>query len=261
MKKPYVVPNIITAMGLSIGLFVLFKAALSEGHGDARALLFKSALLILAAACIDVLDGFAARRLKGESLFGMNFDSLSDAITFGVAPAVLLLKTAPVEPKTAPYFLTFWAAMLFSLCGILRLVRFNVASIGEANAERGKIYTGLPIPAAAMAAISMQLFFANSFIEEKLGSAVTSYIAAALMILLSYLMISLKRFRSIKWIQKERLDFSGIFLIASIVLTLLFGFMYHFDWCFFFVTWTYVFGGVLQGAAGSNLKGVQDENG
>jgi CDP-diacylglycerol--serine O-phosphatidyltransferase len=71
MKKPYVVPNIITAMGLSIGLFVLFKAALSEGHGEARALLFKSALLILAAACVDVLDGFAARRLKGESLFGM----------------------------------------------------------------------------------------------------------------------------------------------------------------------------------------------
>ncbi len=258
MKKPYVVPNVITALGLSIGLFVIFKATLYDATLEPKILLFRSSLLILAAACIDVLDGFVARRLKGESLFGMNFDSLSDAITFGVAPAVLLMKTAQVVPKTLPYFFTFWGAMLFSLCGVLRLVRFNVLTLGEEKTQNHKIYTGLPIPAAAMAALSMQLFFCNPSVVELFGSHILSYFAPFFMILLAYAMISVKRFVSLKWIQKEHLDFSGIFMISLIMLTLLFGFMYHFDWFFFLATWIYVMWGVLQGATKQDLVLLED---
>jgi len=258
MKKPYVVPNVITALGLSIGLFVIFKATLYDATLEPKILLLRSSLLIMAAACIDVLDGFVARRLKGESLFGMNFDSLSDAITFGVAPAVLLMKTAQVAPKTLPYFFTFWGAMLFSLSGVLRLVRFNVQTLGVEKPENHKIYTGLPIPAAAMAALSMQLFFCNSSVLELFGSVVLSYIAPFFMILLAYAMISLKRFVSLKWIQKEHLDFFGIFIISLIMLTLLFGFMYHFDWFFFLVTWAYVMWGIFYRSTNQSLETLEE---
>ncbi|MBU6149126.1 MAG: CDP-alcohol phosphatidyltransferase family protein [Verrucomicrobia bacterium] len=250
MKKPYVVPNIITALGLSIGLFVIFKTALYDFSVEPKTLLFKSAILILVAACVDVLDGFVARRLKGESLFGMNFDSLSDAITFGVAPSVLLIKTAMIEPKTPVYFLTFLASMLFSLCGVLRLVRFNVSSQDEARPQQKKIYTGLPIPAAALAAISMQLILKESVIQSAIGFEIGAILSSCGMIALSYLMISLRRFDSLKWMHKEQLDFNNLFFISLIVLTLLFGFMYYFEWFFVFVTWTYVISGVVRGITG-----------
>jgi CDP-diacylglycerol--serine O-phosphatidyltransferase len=250
MKKPYVVPNIITALGLSIGLFVIFKTVLFDPVFAPKTLLFKSAILILVAACVDVLDGFVARHLKGESLFGMNFDSLSDAITFGVVPSVLLMKTASIEPKTLPYFLTFLAAMLFSLCGVLRLVRFNVTSIDEPKPKQKKIYTGLPIPAAALAAISMQLILQEPLVMGTIGIHFCTILSALGMIALSYLMISLRRFVSLKWIQKDQLDFNHVFLISLIVLTLLFGFMYYFAWVFVLVTWTYVISGVFRGITG-----------
>lgn len=250
MKKPYVVPNIITALGLSIGLFVIFKTVLYDPTFEPKTLLFKSAILILVAACVDVLDGFVARRLKGESLFGMNFDSLSDAITFGVVPSVLLMKTATIEPKSIAYFLTFLAAMLFSLCGVLRLVRFNVSSVDELKPKQKKIYTGLPIPAAALAAISMQLILKEPIVMETIGVDFCTILSALGVIALSYLMISLRRFESLKWIQKSQLDFNHVFLISLIVLTLLFGFMYYFAWVFVLVTWTYVISGVFRGITG-----------
>ncbi|MFZ4772714.1 MAG: CDP-alcohol phosphatidyltransferase family protein [Chlamydiia bacterium] len=259
MKKPYVVPNIITALGLSIGLFVIFKTAMFDPSLEAKTLLLRSALLIMLAACVDVLDGFVARCLKGESLFGMNFDSLSDAITFGVAPSVLFIKTFATEPGTISYFAIFLAAMLFSLCGVLRLVRFNVSSLDEEDSKRKKIYTGLPIPAAALSAISIQLILVSSPIKEFISVPVMGVIGAVAMILLSYLMISLKRFASLKVIQKKVLDFKAIFFISLFMLTLSFGLMYYFEWVFFLVTWTYVIGGVVKGASNSTIYGIEEE--
>ncbi len=86
MKKTAFFPNVITAFGLACGLFVIFKInTLEPGAGDYDVIL-RSSFLLLVAALADFIDGALARALHAESEFGFVFDSLSDAICFGVAP-------------------------------------------------------------------------------------------------------------------------------------------------------------------------------
>ena len=90
MKRVYLVPNLITAFSLACGLFVIFKVNMLEpGSGDYE-VVYASALLLLLAAVADFLDGAVARAFHAESEFGFVFDSLADAISFGVAPSVAL---------------------------------------------------------------------------------------------------------------------------------------------------------------------------
>src|SRR5271169_4077659 len=126
MKRVYLVPNIVTAFGLACGLFVIFKINMLEpGSGDYE-VVHTSALLLLVAAFADFLDGALARILHAESEFGAVFDTLSDSISFGVAPSVLLLKTLSLEQGTPLSFFAATGCMIYSLCMVLRLVRFNV---------------------------------------------------------------------------------------------------------------------------------------
>src|SRR5579862_4673890 len=129
MRKVYLIPNIITAFGLACGLFVIFKINMVEPGSGLFHVLYISVLLLLVAAFADLLDGAIARAFRAESEFGVIFDSLADAISFGVAPSVLLLKTLSLEPGTGLSFLAVLGAMLYSICGILRLVRFNVKTV------------------------------------------------------------------------------------------------------------------------------------
>ena len=92
MRKVNIVPNMITALGLACGMFVIFKVNMVEPGAGTYQMLHASALLLLLAALADLLDGAIARAIHAESEFGFMFDSLADAISFGVAPSVLLLK-------------------------------------------------------------------------------------------------------------------------------------------------------------------------
>ena len=153
-KQAYVLPNIITAFGLACGLFVIFKASVIDTTTPLHHLLFTSVILLLIAAVADMIDGALARVLSAESEFGVMFDSLADAVSFGVAPSVVFLKSLTLEDNSSLTFFAFMAAMLYSICGVLRLVRFNVnASMikGDDLAIEAfkKNFTGLPIPAAA----------------------------------------------------------------------------------------------------------------
>jgi len=105
--------------------------------------LYYAALLIFAAMVFDALDGPVARFAKQTSAFGAQLDSLSDAISFGVAPAFLMLKFSPVlfHPR-----LLWMIAVLYMLCAVMRLARFNVAQDDEPAHE---YFRGLPSPAAA----------------------------------------------------------------------------------------------------------------
>ena len=164
MRQVYLIPNIITAFALSCGLFVIFKINMVEpGSGIFHVLNF-SALLLLVAAFADLLDGAVARAMRAESEFGVIFDSLADAVSFGVAPSVLLLKSLSLEPGTGLSFYAMIGCMLYSICGVLRLVRYNVKKgnakgDAEAMAADKKHFTGLPIPASALAAVSANLLF------------------------------------------------------------------------------------------------------
>src|SRR5579864_4741083 len=126
MKRVSLVPNLVTAFGLVCSLFVIFKINMIEpGSGDYEVVL-TSALLLMVAALADFVDGALARVLRVESEFGFVFDTLADAVSFGVAPSVLLLKTLSLQQNTVLSFFAATGAMIYSLCGVLRLVRFNV---------------------------------------------------------------------------------------------------------------------------------------
>lgn len=131
IKRIHLLPNIITAFALSCGLFVIFKMNMTEiGQVTYQTIASVSAILLLAALA-DFLDGAVARAIKAESDFGGIFDSMADAISFGVAPSVIVLKSLSLAPGTEPSFFLTTAAMIFSVCGILRLVRFNIESMQE----------------------------------------------------------------------------------------------------------------------------------
>ena len=136
VKRLHFFPNIITAFGLACGLFVILKVNMVPKEGGAFQVLSSSALLMLLAALADVLDGAVARIFRAESDFGTMFDSLSDAITFGVAPSVLLLSTLDLQSGSGLSFFALIGALLFSLCGVLRLVRFNVKAYAAKGMKR-----------------------------------------------------------------------------------------------------------------------------
>src|SRR3990167_9566383 len=168
-KRVYLVPNIITAFGLACGLFVIFKINMVEpGSGD-YGVVRTSAILLLVAALADFIDGALARAIHAETEFGFVFDTLADTVSFGVAPSVLMLKTLTLEQGSFLSFFSATGAMVYSLCGVLRLVRFNVKTAevkGDVRlqASQKQNFTGLPIPAAAAAAISANLFFLSPLV-------------------------------------------------------------------------------------------------
>jgi CDP-diacylglycerol--serine O-phosphatidyltransferase len=235
MKQIYFIPNIITAFGLSCGLFVIFKVNMTEPGVGTYGLLYSSTLLLLLAAFADLIDGAVARAIKAESEFGVIFDSLADAISFGVAPSVLLLKSLSLEQGTGLSFFAAIGAMLYTICGVLRLVRYSVR-VYELKAEKnppasfGKNFVGLPIPAAAGAAVSLNLFFHSTFAKKWFGlSDITmAMILICVMIVLSYLMISKWKFPSLKTLRFRLPTFHLLLLTVIVAIFILYGIFYYF---------------------------------
>lgn len=250
--KRSLVPNAITALGLICGLFVIFKMNMTEpGESDYK-VVYGSALILLAAAAADYADGAVARLLRAESSFGGVFDALSDAITFGVAPVVMVLKTlSPQQGSLTSYFVTF-AAMLYALCGVLRLVRYSVLPLPSEPEEemikllpmlRRKSFVGLPITLAASALASLNLLLASQRArilwpeicrhrERPLGLA---------MILLAYLMISRLKFFSLKGLQIKRIPpFSAIFVSTALAACFLIGLNHNVPLVCAGCTWGYI---------------------
>src|SRR5579872_6872536 len=119
------------------------------GRSDTECLWIAAALIFLAMV-FDMLDGRAARWAKQSSQFGAELDSLCDAISFGVAPAFILVKFSPdFHPR-----LLWVIAVLYVVCAILRLARFNVETDDEDSHD---YFSGLPSPAAAGAVASFMI--------------------------------------------------------------------------------------------------------
>lgn len=247
MKRVQLLPNIITAFALACGLFVIFKVNMTcPGAGDYE-MVHASALLLLLAAVADFVDGALARAIRAESEFGFIFDSLADAVSFGVAPSVLLLKTLSLEQGTLLSFFSATGAMVYSLCGVLRLVRFSVRSAEvkedrELKAAQKKNFTGLPIPAAAAAAISANLLFLSPWIQEwlPLSNTLRALILSAAMLVLGYLMVCRLKFPSLKMLDFRVPSFHLIFLTVVGAVFLLYGLLYFFPLVFALVSWVYI---------------------
>jgi CDP-diacylglycerol--serine O-phosphatidyltransferase len=248
LKKIYLLPNVITAFGLSCGLFVIFKMNMT-GVGEVNFhTLTATAGILLLAAFADLIDGAVARAMKAESEFGGIFDSLADAISFGVAPSVIILKSLSVFPGTKLSFLLTSAAIIFSLCGVLRLVRFNVQALeAKGNTElilaNRKSFTGLPIPGAAVAAVSFNLFlmsdeFQSLMSVSEIGHA---WIISLVMIGLGYLMISQWKFPSLKNLEIRVSSFQTVFITVILAVLIFFGILHYFTLVFVVLSWSYIF--------------------
>lgn len=248
IKKVTLLPNVITAFSLCCGLFAIFKINM-VGMGEVtKELLLSIAGILLLAALADLLDGALARAIKAESEFGGFFDSMADAVNFGVAPALIVLKTLSIPPRTELYFLLTAAAMTYSICGVLRLVRYNVMNLRAVEeipplTEQKKYFTGLPIPAAALALISSNLFlFSKEFSAvANLDLEACAWILFFQMIVIGYFMISRWKFPGIKTLHVRVSSFQQVFLIVIFtVFVVFYGLMQHSSLVFVVISWSYI---------------------
>jgi CDP-diacylglycerol---serine O-phosphatidyltransferase len=136
-----ILPNMVTVLALCAGLTAIRMTI------EAR---YELAIYaVLAAAVLDGLDGRIARFLKSTSKFGAELDSLSDFVSFGVAPAILLYGWILHEVRSFGWL----AALVLAIAGALRLARFNVQADVEKPAWQGNFFTGVPAPAGAILAL------------------------------------------------------------------------------------------------------------
>jgi CDP-diacylglycerol---serine O-phosphatidyltransferase len=160
MRKVVIVPTLLTLGNAVCGLASIAYASRIGKDGFARDFdslyLAASGWFILAAMVFDTLDGFAARLFKSTGRFGAELDSLCDAISFGVAPAFLLLQLGPRWDQPLWHQLTAGVATLYLMCTILRLARYNVEAIDGVGS--GKRFRGLPSPAAAGCLAALAVF-------------------------------------------------------------------------------------------------------
>jgi CDP-diacylglycerol--serine O-phosphatidyltransferase len=254
IKKIPLLPNMITAFGLTCGLFIIFKVNMVDpGEGTYIGLLYACGILLLAALA-DLLDGAVARAMKAQSEFGGYFDSLSDAITFGVTPPVIMMKSLSVEQGTELSFLVTSGAIVYSLCGVLRLVRYNVASFENKETKapvepqtQTQFFTGLPIPAAAAAVVSANLFMfspdlnANFYIDNDFAAVVLSTAS----FIIGYFMVSKWPFPSLKNLNIRVASFELVFCLVVVAVFLFYGIMNRFALTFFLITWGYIIGSCL----------------
>lgn len=167
MRKIYIVPNVVTTGNMFCGFFSMVSAIQQDFRTAAWA--------IVAAQVFDALDGRVARLARATSRFGVEYDSLSDLTSFGMAPAVLLYLWA-----LQPFGRLGWAAaFLFLACGALRLARFNVTT---ESAPKG-YFQGLPIPGGA-GIIATFVIFCQAMDWDNMGitALIMTFGLAALMI-------------------------------------------------------------------------------
>lgn len=165
-------PSLLTVSNLVLGLLALFE---SFTHHTAQA-----ALLVLVGMVVDGLDGRVARALRVESAFGKELDSLSDIVTFGVAPAAIMY----VVILHRLGWMGLFVALFFPVCGALRLARFNVQK------KTSNYFVGLPITAAGGILATMALYY-NLLTPS-------TVILPTGMICLSLLMVSSARYPNFK---------------------------------------------------------------
>jgi CDP-diacylglycerol--serine O-phosphatidyltransferase len=156
-RRAQLLPNLITLGNAFCGLLALSKAIDALTLSSQAPLVFyekmeAACFLIFLGMVFDALDGLVARMTGGGSAFGAQLDSFSDALTFGVVPAILAKVLIEHETDAPNARLHFLASASFALMAILRLVRYNLEPTGDERTEgedEFKTFQGLPSPAAA----------------------------------------------------------------------------------------------------------------
>jgi len=189
-KTLFLLPNLITLSSVFCGFFSMVMSSRAVSEED----FYRAAILIVFAMFFDTLDGRVARMTKTQSAFGLQLDSLADALSFGAAPALLIHRFTLANLGT----LGLVASFVFVAAGVVRLARFNVLSMGDGGAptKPSKYIVGLPTPGAAGLLVS--LVVANNAAHGALESRRHAGVFLAVTLGLALLMVSAVRFRSFK---------------------------------------------------------------
>lgn len=198
---PSVIPNLFTSLNLFCGFVSIIQA--SKGN------FVNAAWFIIAASIFDALDGFMARLTKSSSELGVELDSLSDVVSFGLAPAFLLYSSYFHKLNSIGILLS----SLPVITGAFRLARFNVQLVGFDK----KFFIGLPIPLCALTFVTFFLGFYEYQIE------LFEIIISPLVLILSFLMVSKVKYDtiprvSISEIKSNPIKFIVIFLLVIVVI-------------------------------------------
>ncbi|MFH1422219.1 MAG: CDP-diacylglycerol--serine O-phosphatidyltransferase [Planctomycetota bacterium] len=244
MKKINIIPSSLTLGNAVCGFAAIVKVGNFAMNPDKPEYLVIAAWLILIAMLLDSLDGKVARITKTTSDIGCQLDSLSDAISFGVAPAFLATiwnSKFLVQPPTETFWanVTWFFCLSYALAAVLRLARFNVEN--KHDKEHHQNFVGLPTPGAAGLVASLVIlhkYLLNLSLNQDIigagiiGSDTAGWLAKCIpallplvMIILAFLMVSSR----IKYVHvlnklfsgKKTFDYFTYLLFASILLVLI----------------------------------------
>lgn len=225
-KKPkkgvYILPNALTLCGMFFGFYAIIAAI----NGN----FIHSAWAIILANIFDGLDGWVARLTKTTTRFGVELDSLSDLVAFGLAPSVLIYKWALFDFGRVGFAIAF----LFLACGALRLARFNILT-----GTGIKSFKGLPIPGAATMIAATVVFCQEilNFTPQK------DIFFPFLTFLLSFMMVSNLKFHGLKEVDfKEKKPF----WILLFFILLIFFIVIHPPIAVFILASIYVISGIIE---------------
>lgn len=176
----------LTLINLSLGVMAILLAVNNTGTDVGSIdLLVPASLLVIVAALTDRFDGKVARMLNATSELGKELDSLSDLISFGVAPVIIAWKLCFIHFGIPGYIIT----LIFPMAGAYRLARYNITKFDN-------VYSGIPITIAGAFLTIVSLYNAFSIINDRY-TVYHTYTTGILVILLSYLMISKIRFKKV----------------------------------------------------------------
>ena len=229
MRIVYLLPSFFTLGNIFCGFYSIISA-INGSYTQAAA-------MIIVAGFFDVFDGKIARATNSTSKFGVEFDSLADLVSFGVAPGLLVYLWA-LRPLNRIGWL---AAFLFVVCGALRLARFNV-QVDVVSNER---FVGLPIPCGAWMLASTVIFHEYWFDPGQNHAAPI----AILVYLVAVLMVSNIRYRSSKNIKVKGKNPFKIMVTASLALIIIAS---KPQITLFLLTSTYIMFGLLEAIPGLN---------
>ena len=198
-KGIFLLPSLLTTGNLFCGFFAMLLAV------DGR--YTEAAVAIFVAMIMDMLDGRVARLMKATSQFGVEYDSLADVVSFGVAPAFLLYSFALRDLGRPAWF----AAFLFVICGALRLARFNVFT----GTTDKRFFVGLPIPAAAAVVGGTVILLQGEELTRWMRGAI-----AVMTYLVALLMVSTFRywsFKEVDWARRRPVQTLLIVVLAVMI--------------------------------------------
>ena len=193
-----VVPSLFTVLNMFCGFLSIVNS--SEGQFDV------AAWFIILGGIFDALDGVMARITKSSSEFGVEFDSLSDVVTFGAAPAFLVYRLHLYQLEGIGLIIS----SLLVIFGGIRLARFNVQLVGFEK----EYFTGLPIPASAITIVA----FVLSFRDEVFGlRGIAADILAPMVVVVSLLMVSKVKYDTMPKFSKREFKKHPIRIISFVV--------------------------------------------